>query len=81
MSGQFLTPNKFLKKMEELGGPIVCHAVNLSVHRLRNGECCRRDSDNPESHIRSDKVMEELLIALGYGEGVKVLRETERWYE
>lgn len=28
----------------------------------------------------TDDLMEELLIDLGYGEGVRLIRETGRWY-
>lgn len=41
--------------------------------------------DNPGGdaevgHLKADKVMEDLLIALGYEEGVTVMRTMVRWY-
>ena len=31
-------------------------------------------------HAETDNLMEELLISLGYGEGVELIRNMERWY-
>lgn len=31
-------------------------------------------------HGATDTLMEELLISLGYGEGVELIRSMERWY-
>ena len=32
------------------------------------------------SHARTDEIMEEALISLGYEEGVELIRNTMRWY-
>jgi len=38
-------------------------------------------NDNPEhNHWYTDKAMEDLLISLGYEEGVEIIRKIERWY-
>jgi hypothetical protein len=36
--------------------------------------------DTEARHAKLDDLMEELLVSLGYGEGVKVIRSSERWY-
>lgn len=33
-----------------------------------------------EQHVQADKLMEETLRALGYGNGVEYLRRQTRWY-
>lgn len=33
-----------------------------------------------DKHIEMDKLMCELLTKLGYGDGVKEFKKTERWY-
>ncbi len=41
----------------------------------------RMKGGDPEArHGDTDKLMEELLIELGYGEGVARIREHDRWY-
>jgi hypothetical protein len=36
--------------------------------------------DNEVLHGDTDDLMEDLLIALGYEEGIEIIRNTERWY-
>ena len=36
--------------------------------------------DVEDKHMMLDEIMEELLISLGYEEGVHMIRNTERWY-
>lgn len=36
--------------------------------------------DSEASHVRTDEVMEGLLITLGYGEGVRLIQDSARWY-
>jgi hypothetical protein len=37
--------------------------------------------EEPEGrHHLTDDLMEEVLIELGYGEGVRLIRATDRWY-
>jgi hypothetical protein len=36
--------------------------------------------DNEACHGRTDDLMEDVLISLGYGAGVELIRRTERWY-
>lgn len=31
-------------------------------------------------HTYTDTLMEEILISLGYGDAVDLIRDTERWY-
>ena len=33
-----------------------------------------------EAHIEADRLMEELLIELGYGAGVEIFRAMPKWY-
>ena len=36
--------------------------------------------DNEIIHIQTDEAMEELLIDLGYGEAIHIIRSIERYY-
>jgi hypothetical protein len=36
--------------------------------------------DNEVLHSDTDDLMEDLLIALGYEEGIELIRNTKRWY-
>lgn len=36
--------------------------------------------DTECTHGMSDDAMEELLIELGYGEGIEIIRNSRRWY-
>jgi hypothetical protein len=36
--------------------------------------------DIEEKHIELDRLMENVLISLGYEEGVKLIRETGKWW-
>jgi hypothetical protein len=38
------------------------------------------DDDTEERHLRTDQMMEDLLISLGYGEGIDLIRGSTRWY-
>lgn len=41
----------------------------------------KRSGDaHDEGHSATDKMMEEQLIALGFGEGVALIRDSKRWY-
>lgn len=42
--------------------------------------CCSK-TDTSISHIDSDELMENQLIALGFGEAIELLRSRSRWYE
>ena len=35
----------------------------------------------PDTHIASDTMVEELLIALGYKDAVETIRSFNRWYD
>ncbi len=35
----------------------------------------------PTAHIESDELMENTLRELGYGAGIELILELERWYE
>ena len=39
-----------------------------------------RNSDPESGHIHADKLMCNLLSALGYGEGVEVFDSLDKWY-
>ena len=39
-----------------------------------------KDSCVEEFHIEADKIMCEILESLGYGEGIKIFKDHERWY-
>ena len=44
-------------------------------------QICEEESGDVEAfHDSTDILMEELLISLGYGEGVELIRSMERWY-
>lgn len=36
--------------------------------------------DDEATHMYMDELMCELLAELGYGDGVKVFEETQKWY-
>lgn len=36
--------------------------------------------DHEECHSQTDDAMENLLIALGYGEAIDLIKTTTRWY-
>jgi len=36
--------------------------------------------DTEKSHVKTDEIMEELLIELGYSDGVAEIRSSGRWY-
>ncbi len=58
-----MTPEQFLERLKEIYKP-----------------CPPRSHYDPEwCHGKADELMEELLLSLGYGEGIEFLRK-ERWY-
>jgi len=59
-----MTPERFLERVLELEGPWG-----------RNWA-----SDPEHSHGETDRLMEEVLIGLGYGAGVDLIRKQIRWY-
>lgn len=38
------------------------------------------DGDPEACHDRTDKLMESVLVSLGYEDGVRTIRGLERWY-
>lgn len=40
----------------------------------------RPDYDKEATHSQSNALMEDLLTALGYKEGIEYLRSKDRWY-
>ena len=36
--------------------------------------------DSEVAHVDADELMEEVLISLGYGDGVEIFREASKWY-
>lgn len=63
-----MTPEQFRQKMLDIygGGP----------DRLRPG----LDYDLESTHSSADNLMCELLRSLGYGAGVEVFRQADKWY-
>lgn len=39
------------------------------------------EGDIGNGHVEMDSLMCDLLIALGYGEGVEIFNSVEKWYE
>ena len=39
-----------------------------------------KNGDEESTHCNTDYLMEELLISLGYDEGVELIRKSTRWY-
>ena len=38
------------------------------------------DNDCESSHIQADKLMCSLLTELGYGEGIEIFKNADKWY-
>ena len=48
---------------------------------LKMAAIARDGRDSPEEkHIEMDGLMIDLLVALGYGDGVQIFCEQEKWY-
>lgn len=44
------------------------------------GEHFKGDYDQEAAHANADELLCKLLESLGYGDGVKVFREADKWY-
>lgn len=40
----------------------------------------KANKDRERTHMYMDALMEETLIALGYGKGVEIFRNAQKWY-
>lgn len=65
MSDRVATPEEFLASIEAEAA--ICTA---------NGRV-----DCVGWHERTDRLMEDLLISLGYAGGINLIRDSTRWYE
>jgi len=80
---QIMTPKEFKEAMQEIKDRA---AVNLQgkagyYHRARNLEGrVIFGSDVEVVHIQMDSLMAEVLEKLGYKEGIKIFKETNKWY-
>ena len=57
--------------------------LNMSPVEFRDrmAEIAKRSLYDPEeSHGKADDLMCEILTNLGYGEGVKIFEEMDKWY-
>ena len=67
----------FVERMSEEGGEIITPDIfNKKVRSI----VLNFGGDPEACHGELDDLMEKTLISIGYGEGVKVLRSTTRWY-
>lgn len=68
MSDDLITPAEFAKRMQWI--------------RDRIGE--KRETygsyDQEDTHRMADVLMEEVLIAIGYGDGVAIFEDMPKWY-
>lgn len=63
------TPKIFARKMA------------MIAQMYDNGEDqARRFIDEEEAHRMADKLMCDILIELGYGEGVDIFKKIPKWY-
>ena len=60
-----MSPKEFYEKMK--------HCFNEDVLRFS-------ESDLGDAHLDADMLMCNVLESLGYGEGIKVFKDAEKWY-
>lgn len=48
--------------------------------KLRNPPENNPYYDEEDCHFEMDVLMSDLLISLGYGEGVEIFNNTDKWY-
>lgn len=69
---EVMTPDEFAEKMREL--------IEKHTHEI---EFFGKDTpylDPEECHPEMDHLLCEVLTQLGYGEGVEIFRNTQKWY-
>jgi len=81
MEGALMTPQEFRDRVYDLVGDLNYHAKWHKSSKSQTGSYNWRDPKDPERvHSRLDQLMEEVLLELGYQEGIEMIRETTRWY-
>ena len=66
------TINDFLMRFKDKTSPEV---FKESMERIANG-----NDDTETNHVSADELMCELLTSLGYGEGVEIFKNMDKWY-
>lgn len=70
-----MTPEEFKKKMEETYPPDVPRNFgDLGIRKIRA-------YDPGSTHEEVDNILCDILTDLGYGDGVKIFKGAERWYD
>jgi hypothetical protein len=64
---EVMTPDQFVEEIHA--------ALKKSEPGYGSFDCCPE-----ECHALTDTLMEDLLKALGYGQGIDLIRDTVRWY-
>lgn len=68
-----MTPEEFAKAMrkisDKLNAPIMSVFCTESTHY-----------DEEDAHLEMDGIMADLLRQLGYGEGIDIFKNTNKWY-
>lgn len=68
MGTLLLTPEEFAKMMKDISDKLV------------NPPECRPYYDEEDAHIEMDYLMCNLLRSLGYGDGVDIFENTDKWW-
>lgn len=68
MGTLLLTPEEFAKMMKDISDKLV------------NPPECRPYYDKEDAHIEMDYLMCDLLRSLGYGDGVDIFENTDKWW-
>lgn len=72
-----MTPQEFKQKMLEIAG---CPGLEITPDTDLSNLQITGTYDPEAAHGEADDLMGDLLISLGYQEGVAVFRAMERWY-
>lgn len=67
-----------MKADRQMAGQTVMTPEEFAAEVRRLVEACKRDPER--FHGETDALMEDLLRSLGYGDGVDLLDEVDRWY-
>lgn len=65
------TINDFIMRFKDKTSPKV---FKESMERIASSD------DTEGNHVNADELMCELLTALGYGEGVEIFKNMDKWY-
>ncbi len=71
IKGEIDKINDFLTRFKDKTSPEV---FKESMERI----ACSDDTEG--NHVNADELMCELLTALGYGEGVEIFKNMDKWY-